>query len=399
MNRSPRLHPWAARAAFLSAAVALAPLTSRAQLMLSGNENKIELTSSGGPKVVPNPTGPDSLTLIDFATSPPTLTNILDVPNSVVGPPSNVAFSPDGKLALVANSIKLDPSAPTGFVPESYVHVVDLSAKPPKVVGRVQTDQQPSGLSFAPNGKVALVANRASGTVGVLALNGTEVKQVQSVKVCEPADSVADVGVSPDGRLALAAVQKAGGYLAVLRIDESGKVTATGRKVSVYGQPYKVVFTPDGELALAAGTGAGNGVDTDALSVIDLKAPNGPRTVDFVPLGAGPETIEISPDGRLIAAAMMEGSNLKPSDPNLTDRGALVVLERRGRTFVKTQSLPVGRIPEGVAFTSDGKRLVVQCHPDRQLWVFDVRDNKVSDTAQRLTVPGMPSSLRAAPAK
>jgi DNA-binding beta-propeller fold protein YncE len=317
----------------------------------------------------------------------------------VVGPPSNVAISPDGRIALVANSIKLDPSAPTGFVPESNVHLVDLSARPPKVVGRVQTGLQPSGLSFAPSGRIALVANRASGTVGVLTVNGTDVKQVKSVKVCEPAESVADVGVSPDGRLALAAVQKAGGYLAVLRIDDAGHVTATGQKVSVYGQPYKVVFTPDGEMALTAGTGAGNGVDVDALSVIDLKAPNGPRTIDYVALGAGPETIEISPDGRLVAATMIEGSTLKPADPNLTDHGALVILERRGRTFVKTQSLPVGRIPEGVAFTSDGKHLVVQCHPARQLWVFDVKDGKVADTGQRLSVPGMPSSLRAAPAK
>lgn len=397
MKLPSRIASWAALAA---AIVTLSHVVSaRGQVILSGNENKIELTSSGGPKVIPDPTGPDSLTLIDFATSPPTLTNILDVPNSVVGPPSNVAISPDGRIALVANSIKLDPSAPTGFVPESYVHVVDLSAKPPKVVGRVQTDLQPSGLSFAPGGRIALVANRASGTVGVLAVNGTDVKQVKSLKVCEPAESVADVGVSPEGRLALAAVQKGGGYLAVLRIDESGQVTATGRKVSVYGQPYKVVFTPDGESALTAGTGAGNGVDVDALSVIDLKAPNGPRTIDYVTLGAGPETIEISPDGRLVAATMMEGSNLKPSDPNLTDHGALVILERRGRRFVKTQSLPVGRIPEGVAFTADGKRLVVQCHPDRQLWVFDVTDGKVADTGQRLNVPGMPSSLRAAPAK
>jgi hypothetical protein len=58
-------------------------------------------------------------------------------------------------------------------------------------------------------------------------------------------------------------------------------------------------------------------------------------------------------------------------------------------------SLTVGRIPEGVAFTSDGRNLVVQCHPDRELWVLAVQGKKLKDTGRRIAVPGMPSSLRA----
>jgi hypothetical protein len=64
---------------------------------------------------------------------------------------------------------------------------------------------------------------------------------------------------------------------------------------------------------------------------------------------------------------------------------------------VKTQRLPVGRIPEGVAFTSDGKYLVVQCHPDREMRIFQVAGGIATDTGKRIKVPGMPSSLRAAP--
>jgi DNA-binding beta-propeller fold protein YncE len=333
------------------------------------------------------------LTFLDFSKFPPTITNVMNVPNTVIGPPSNIAISPDGKIALVANSIKVDSSAAAGWSPESYVHIIDLTQTPPKVVGKVQTDPQPSGLSFTPDGKLAIVANRTGGTVSVLAVNGTDVKMVQSVKVCEPAESASDVAISPDGKFALVSAQK-GGYLSLLKI-ENGKVTATGRKISAFGQPYRVVITPDGELALTAGGGYGNAVDNDALTVIDVKSPQ-PKTIDYVTIGAAPESIELSPDGQLVVATVMEGSNLAADNPNHSNAGAIVVLQRKGQTYVKSQTIPVGRIPEGVAFTSDGKYLVVECHPDRQLWIFDVKDGRVKDTGQRISTPGMPSSLRAA---
>jgi len=262
-------------------------------------------------------------------------------------------------------------------------------------VGKVQTDSQPSGLSFTPDGKFAIVANRDAGTVNVLSVNKTDVKSSQSLKVCEPAESSSDVAISPDGKMALVSIQNSG-YLAVLNIGADGKVTLTNRKISVYGKPYRCMITPDGELALTAGSGYGNGLDQDALTVVDLKAgPQAPRTTDFVPLGTTPESFDISPDGKLVAAVLMEGSNQGESSPIHSNAGALVLLERRDRTYVRAQKISVGRIPEGVVFTGDGKYVVVQCHPDRKLWIFRVNGNRVEDTGQRIDLPGMPSSLRA----
>jgi DNA-binding beta-propeller fold protein YncE len=362
-------------------------------IVISGNENKIDLTS-GTPKPILN-APPDSLSIIDFATFPPEVTTIDNVPNTVVGPPSNIAISPDGKMALVANSLKLDATAPAGWVPESYVHIVDLTAHPPRVVGQVKTDAQPSGLSISPDGTMAIVANRAAGTVNVLAIDGLKVTSVQSLKVCEPAESPSDVAISPDGKMALVSIQK-GGVLAVLNI-EGGKVTATNRKISVFGQPYRVVITPDGALALTPGTGYGNGLDQDAMSVIDLKAPGGPKTTAFLPVGTNLESMEISPDGKLAAVVAAEGSSTGPENPTHSSAGALVIFKRDGQTYRKTQYLPIGRIPEGVAFTNNGKYLLVQCHPDRKIWIFEVGwDGNVKDTGRRIETPGMPSSLRAA---
>ncbi len=366
--------------------------SARGAIIISGNEGKIDLTT-GAPSVIRDAPA-DSISILDFSTFPPVVQHVRDVPNSVIGPPSNIAITPNAHLALIANSIVVEPTHQTNFLSEAFVHLLDLTAKPPRVVGRVTTGLQPSGISIRSDGKLALVANRAEGTISVLAINGLQVTTIQTLKLCTPAESVSDVAISPDGKLVLASVQKAG-YLAVLKLD-GNTLSATGQKISVYGQPYRCVITPDGELGLTAGQGAGNGLDQDALSVIDLKSKP-IRAVDYVPLGAVPESFEISPDGKLLAAVVMNGSNLVASDPNYSPHGELVILRREDKTFHVTGRHRIGRIPEGVAFTSDGKYLVVQCHPDRELWVFAVKRGRAKDTGHRIPVPGMPSSLRASP--
>lgn len=361
-----------------------------AQWILSGNENKIALTS-GAPAVVANPR-PDSLSLLDFSTFPPKVRHIENVPNTVIGPPSNIGITPDGSLALVANSIRVDPSNATNWLPATEIHILDLAAEPPRIVGVVHAGQQPSGLSITRDGRRALVANRGDGTVTLLTIAGRQVRSNQTIQVCTPQESISDVAISPDGKLALASVQK-GGYLAVLRLEEA-RVELTGQKISTYGQPYRCVITSDGNFALTAGQGSGNGMDRDAVTVVDLKAKP-IRTVQHVTIGPVPESIEISPDGKLLAAVVMNGSNLAAGHPLHTTTGGLEILARRRNRFELVQSLPVGAIPEGVAFTPDGRHIVVQCHPERALWVFRVEGESVSDTGHRIKVPGMPSSLRA----
>ena len=193
---------------------------------------------------------------------------------------------------------------------------------------------------------------------------------------------------------ALASVQK-GGYLAVLHIN-GDQVEFTGRKISAYGQPYRCVITPDGELAVTAGQGFGNGLDHDAITVVDLRAKP-VQTIQYIAIGAVPESLEVSPNGQWLAVVVMNGSNLAADNPHHSAHGALEILRRRGKGFEKVTALPVGPIPEGVAFTADGKYLVVQCHPARELWIFQMRGEKARDTGTRIKLPGNPSSLRAGP--
>ena len=366
-------------------------LNAFGQLVISGNENKIDLTS-GTPTVVAN-AEEDSISLIDFSDFPPKVEHLYGIPNSVIGPPSNIAIAPNGELALISNSLRIDPSDASKYLPDNHVHVLDLKSSPPRVK-QVKTDAQPSGISISADGSFALVANRAAGTVSVLHIDGNNVTLAQTVAVCLAEDNISDVAIRPDGQMALASVQQAG-YLAVLAIRDR-MVQLTSRKISVYGKPYRVVITPDGEVGLTAGQGYGSAIDSDALTVIDLKS-DPIRTVDYVPLGSVPESIEVSPNGKLIAAVMMSGSNLPADDPHHTDSGSVVLLSRKGTQVEVEQTVPVGPIPEGVAFTSDGDHLLVQSHPARAIWVFEVKRRRLRDTGLRIEVPGMPSSLRAAP--
>jgi sugar lactone lactonase YvrE len=131
------------------------------------------------------------------------------------------------------------------------------------------------------------------------------------------------------------------------------------------------------------------------MTVVDL-TQDPPRSTDYIPIGAGPESLEVSPDGKLIAAVLIGGSNMPKDTPFHEKEGKLVVLAQRGKTFEITQVLATGAIPEGVAFSPDGKHIVVGCHPSKKLWVYDLEGETVRDSKQRIDVPGMPSSLRIA---
>ena len=356
--------------------------------VLSANESKIDLTT--GASRVSGPAGNDSLTLLDFTQFPPSVTHLPKISNSVLGPPSNVAITPDGRWAFVSDSIRLDPASPGKWLPNRFIHILDLSSTPPRVVGQGESGEQPSGLAITPNGRMLLAANRAGGSVTAFRFADGRLEKLAEISLGLPADEVSDVAMAPDGRRAFVSVRLRG-HLRELKIDGEA-VTATERKFSAYGRPYRVQVTPDNALVLTAGEGFGNGADTDLLSIIDLAA-NPPRTTDYVPLGRAPETLELSPDGRWLVAVLMNGSNLAPTDTHRGDQGQIVVLEREGRSFKRRQTLSVGPIPEGAIFTPDGRHVVVQCHPEKRLWLFEVTRSGLRDTGKRIDVPGMPSGL------
>ena len=76
----------------------------------------------------------------------PTLLGSVAMENSILGPPTNVAVTPDQSLALIANSVTSEKTA-EGWkaVPTDELFVVDLHASPPRllrtILQRRQVDQ------------------------------------------------------------------------------------------------------------------------------------------------------------------------------------------------------------------------------------------------------------------
>src|SRR5271168_4385929 len=167
----------------------LAPVgPTRAQLLITGNDEKISFDENTG-KTITHPPGKDTVSIIDIADpAKPKIVVNLPLMNTITGPPVNLAITPDQHLALVANSLDWgkDGDAWKG-VPDNRIYVIDLTASPPVQIGTVEAGKQPSGMAINRAGTLALVANRADDTVSVLSIDGKTVKIVDTVSVASPA--------------------------------------------------------------------------------------------------------------------------------------------------------------------------------------------------------------------
>jgi DNA-binding beta-propeller fold protein YncE len=357
--------------------------------MIVGLDEKVLWDDDG--KTVLSPPGKDSVLIVDLADPEnPRIAATLPLENTVVGPPVNLDIDPSGSVALVANSTDVVKEGDAlKQVPDNKIFVIDLKANPPKLAATVTGGKQPSGLSFSPDGKMALVANRADNSISVLSVNGTDVKVTDTIGF---PDSVAHVVFTPDGKRALA-VRFPAHKVSVLDIND-GKVTYSKVDLPTGQWPYNAVVTPNGKIALTADNGGSGSSDgsVDTTSVIDLEA-NPPRIIDRVVVGDGPEGLAMSPKGNLAVAAILRGSNNKKAF-YYQKNGSLSILKIDGKKVTKTQDIEVGGLPEAVAFTPDGKYLLAGNYLTQDFSILKVNGTKVTDTGKRFKVPGHPASAR-----
>jgi DNA-binding beta-propeller fold protein YncE len=357
--------------------------------MIVGLDEKVSWDDDG--KTVLAPAGKDQILIVDLANpEDPKITASLPLKNSIVGPPVNLDIDPTGTVALVADSVDVTKEGETlKQVPDNKIYVIDLKASPPKLAATITGGKQPSGLSFSPDGKMALVANRADNSVSVLSVNGTDVKITDTVSL---PDSVAHVVFTPDGKRALA-VRFPAHKVSVLDIA-GDKVTYSKIDLPTGQWPYNAVVTPNGKIALTSDNGGAGSSDgsVDTTSVIDLEATP-PRIIDRVVVGDGPEGLAMSPKGDLAAAAILRGSNMKKAF-FYQKNGSISVLTIDGKKVTKTQDIEVGGLPEAIMFTPDGKYLLAGNYITQDFSILKVDGTKVKDTGKRFKVPGHPASAR-----
>lgn len=388
MNR-----PWPPLAGLgLSALLLLAaPAGAGAQIAVSANDNKVVL-EQGRTRIVRD-APPDTLSVIDLSVQPPRLRAETAVPASVVGPPTSVAITPDERLALVTANQRPDPADPGKLVPGSTMAVVDLAANPPRVVATLPTGLGPAGVSINRAGTLALVANRAEGTVGIYRIHGGEVTPAGKVEIGPVGSEVSHVAFTPDGRHAL--VTRYGDHsVNVLRIEADGRVTKTDREITTGVRPYGLAVTPDGQWAVVANIGRGTG-DADTVSLIDLRREPF-RIVDTISVGQTPEGIAAAPDSRHVAVTVMNGSNKPPGSP-FHGPGLVRMLRIQDGKLSVVSEARVGTWSQGAAFSPDGRTLLVGNMVERDISVLRVaEDGRLTDTGTRIRVSGGSAALRTA---
>lgn len=373
----------------LLAAVVCIPMAA-AQLAVSANDNKLTLIN-GVSTVVQNPP-PDTVAIIDLKQFPPKILAEIDLPASVVGPPLSVAIAPDESLALVSAAMKINPDDPTKQIPDNRLSVIDLQASPPKVIATLETGMGPAGVSINRQGNLALVANRSEGTVSVFSVQGKEVTGLGAVKIGDEKTGVSHVAIAPDGKTAIV-TRDGDSLISVLSIDGT-KVEYTKRDMSAGQRPYGAAISADGTVAVVANIGRGSG-DADTVSVIDLTAKP-PRVVETVTVGQTPEGIMLSPDGKLCAVVVMNGSNKPKDSPFFADHGKLVLLRLDNKKLTKLAEAPIGHWSQGVVFTPDGQYVLVQNMVGKDIMVLKIAGDKLEDTGQRLKVKGGPAAIHTA---
>src|SRR5207253_460556 len=120
------------------------------ELMIVGNDEKQNWDESGKPMILPP--GKDTVSIIDIADrlNPKIIVN-LPLMNTIVGPPTNLAITPDHKLALAAK------------FPNHKIALLEINGD--KVTYNKQdlpTGLWPYNLGFTPDGKLALTADNGN---------------------------------------------------------------------------------------------------------------------------------------------------------------------------------------------------------------------------------------------
>ncbi len=101
----------------------LSATPAAAEMAISANDGKAALID--GRNVVPTFRHADSISILELSGTPHVIAE-LNVPASVIGPPSSVAIARDESFAIISAATKIDPKKRGQTIPDDTVTVVSL---------------------------------------------------------------------------------------------------------------------------------------------------------------------------------------------------------------------------------------------------------------------------------
>ena len=306
--------------------------------------------------------------------------------------------------ALAAASLSAQTPSPALLVlskEENSLNIVDPRAG--RVVGRVPTGEGPHEITVSDDGKLAFVANYGGRNPGstISVIDVATQKEVRRV----------DLGPlrRPHGiTFAESKVYFTAEFNKVIgRYDPAQNqvdwLLGTGQNGT-----HMVLLNKDASQIFTANIGS------DSITIFDSAPGPAGWNATVVPVGKGPEGIDISPDGKELWAAhsrdgrvsVIDIANRKVTetldartkrsnrlkitpDGKLVlisdlEGGELVVFDRVARKEVKRMQL--GRSPEGILIEPDGSRAYVAIAGDNNVAILDLKSLRL--TARISTGPG-----------
>jgi DNA-binding beta-propeller fold protein YncE len=362
---------WCAGAAVALICLVALP-TVAADLVLSSNDGHTILDAEAN-LAAPKEPRPDTVSLIDVSRFPPTVVATIDCPGSVVGPPMAAWMAKDSSWAIVTSATKADAEGKFGIAPDDRVSVIDLTVKPPKIVQSLTAGMGATEVRLSPDGTLALIANRSEGSVSIYSVANKRLTSAGKLDLGK-ASGPGGLGFLPDGKTALVS-RYFDHQVSVLHIDGT-HVTVDPRPITTGVSPYTLDINAAGTLAAVSNMGRGDG-DVDTVSLIDLTQwPL--RTVETVSVGSGPEPLKFSPDGKFLAVGAQNGTTKLPGTPFFHDHGTIQLFAVQGTSLRKVAEAPVGRWVEGVAFSRDGRVLLVQNAYEQSISVLRWNGDRLS---------------------
>ena len=364
----------------LLSGAALLPLAARADVVVSSNDGHSVFDASKT-IVAPAQVKPDTVSVIDVKSYPPKVTATFQAPGSVVGPPGAIWISKDESWGIVTSATKADASVKGGIGPDDRVSVFDLTSKPPAVVQSLTAGAGATQVRVSPDGGLALIANRAEGTVSVFTVKDKRLTPVGKVTIGDK--SMPNAVVFVDDKNALL-TRGGDSMVSVLHIDGTN-VTLDPRPITTGMAPYSMDINPAHTLAVVSNMGRGDG-DEDSVSLIDLRSKPY-RTVFTIGVPSGPEPLKFSPDGKFVAIGAENGSTKPASHPFHHDHALVGLYAVEGQALRKVAEAPVGPWAEAIAFSRDGKTVLVQDMQNRKIDVLRFNGRTLTQ-GQSLAIEG-----------
>jgi len=353
----------ALRTILLATALVMSPVAAFADLAISGQDGK-QVRAGDGLPMVPTP---DSVATISFSSSDaPKVIGMINVCSTQMGPPSALAVAPDYSFVLATCPQKFGPD--NKLVAADTVAVIGLDdPTKPKLLETAQAGLGATGVFLNKKATIALVTGVGDDTITLFTIKDRHLTRGGQVKLEAKAEP-RDVLIAPDGKFAYA-LRFGDGKVTKLAIkgDQLSRVAdfavgtqPDGGSISADGR-YLFVNDFQGTPSTTKGVGA--------TALIDTRTG---KITDAIEVGALPEDVVQSPDGKYAAVVVGNGSATVRNAPNYNSVfGKLVILKRDGGKLTHVTDGQIGHACQGVVWSQDGKRLLVQCSVERDIRTLD----------------------------